>query len=489
MRRLVFMRKPRVALGDAGPFRAAVRRLPDAPRTPRSGTRRWARPGQAAWQVFDESCRINAFRKPGADTTMPAMTSTTAPAPAGSAPLGQDAGVIGLVGLAHLVSHFSQLLLAPLFPWLKDAFSVSYAELGFLMTLFFVTSCVVQAASGFAVDRYGPRPVLFAGLALLGSAAFGYAASTSYWMLAMFSIVAGVGNGVFHPVDYTLLNRKVSAKRLGHAYSVHGITGSLGWALAPAMLVPITLVTSWRVALACAGAFAVAVLLVLLFHRDKLALGAPAHEKAPAPGAVAEGSFGFLRIPAVWMCFAFFFFYAIALGIVQAFAPGAARELHAVPLATAGLCVSVYMVCSAAAMVAGGFLAADPTRCEKLVAIGFGFSAGVALLLGLLHVPAWMVPVMFGLMGLGAGIAGPSRDMIVKRATPANASGRVYGVVYAGLDIGQAIAPLVFGTLMDHQQYRAVFIGLALVQAVLIGSAFNVGRVRRTALAPTPARA
>jgi MFS family permease len=95
-----------------------------------------------------------------------------------------------------------------------------------------------------------------------------------------------------------------------------------------------------------------------------------------------------------------------------------------------------------------------------------------------------MVPVMFGLMGLGAGIAGPSRDMIVKRATPANASGRVYGVVYSGLDIGQALAPLVFGPLMDKGQYAAVFVGLALVQAVLIASAFNVGRVRRTALAP-----
>ena len=415
------------------------------------------------------------------------MTSTTAHTPAGGVPLRQDAGVIGLVGIAHLVSHFSQLLLAPLFPWLKDAFQVSYAELGFLMTLFFVTSCVVQAASGFVVDRFGPRPVLFVGLALLATAAFGYAASSSYWMLAMFSIVAGVGNGVFHPVDYTLLNRKVSPTRLGHAYSVHGITGSLGWALAPAMLVPITIASSWRVALVCAGVFAVAVLLVLLVHRDKLALGAPAAEKAPAPGAVAEGNFGFLRIPAVWMCGGFFFFYAIALGIVQAFAPGAARELHAVPLATAGLCVTVYMVCSACAMVAGGFLAADPTRCERLVAMGFGFSACVALVLGLLQVPAMVVPVMFGLMGLGAGIAGPSRDMIVKRATPANASGRVYGVVYSGLDIGQAIAPLIFGTLMDHQQYRSIFIGLALVQAVLIASAFNVGRVRRTALAPVGA--
>ncbi|MEO7399286.1 MAG: MFS transporter, partial [Polaromonas sp.] len=168
-------------------------------------------------------------------------SSSTLSRPAGAVPLRRDAGVIGLVGLAHLISHYSQLLLAPLFPWLKEAFNVSYAELGFLMTIFFVVSCAVQALSGFAVDRLGPRPILFGGLALLATAAFGYSISTSYWMLAGFAALAGVGNGVFHPVDYTLLNRKISAPRLGHAYSVHGITGNLGWALAPAMLVPIAL--------------------------------------------------------------------------------------------------------------------------------------------------------------------------------------------------------------------------------------------------------
>jgi FSR family fosmidomycin resistance protein-like MFS transporter len=56
-------------------------------------------------------------------------------------------------------------------------------------------------------------------------------------------------------------------------------------------------------------------------------------------------------------------------------------------------------------------------------------------------------------------------------------------VVYSGLDIGQALSPLVFGALMDRQQYVGVLVGLALVQSVLIVSAFNVRKVRRTALA------
>ena len=400
-----------------------------------------------------------------------------------------DVRLIGLVGLAHAVSHFSQLLLAPLFPWLKDAFNVSYTELGAVLTAFFVVSCVVQAASGFIVDKLGPRPVLFVGLGLLGLAAFGYALAQSYWMLLGAAIVAGVGNGVFHPVDYTLFNRKVAPTRLGHAYSVHGITGSLGWALAPALMVPLAMAFGWRVALAAGGGVAVVVLLVLWLNRSVLSLEVKSvqHATGSAGPAAAGGEFAFLKIPAVWMCFGFFFFYAMALSVVQTFAPSAAGRLHDVPVALIAMCLTIYMVASAAGMVVGGFLASDPTRCERIVGGGFGVAAGLALVLALADFAPVLVPVMFGAMGFASGIAGPSRDLLVKRSTPANATGRVYGVVYAGLDIGQAVAPLIFGRLMDHGQYASVIVGLAVVQGVLIASAFNVRRVRREALVPASA--
>ena len=417
------------------------------------------------------------------------MSSLVAPASAAVPPLRQDATVIGLVGLAHGISHFSQLLLAPLFPWLKAEFGVSYTELGLLLTVFFVVSSVVQTASGFVVDRFGPRPVLLGGLALLGLAALAYAGSRSYGMLAASAVLAGLGNGVFHPVDYTLLNRKVHKSRLGHAYSAHGITGTLGWALAPLLMVPVALAAGWRAAMLCAAALAFAVLAVLWWQRERLALEVaepsptPVSSPAAAPGhgpvATAEGPFDFLRIPAVWMCFGFFFFYAMALSVVQSFAPEAARQLHAVPLPWVALCLSIYMVCSASGMVLGGFLASDPARCERVVGVGMGLAAVTALGVAFLPLSPGMVPLMFGLMGVVSGSAGPSRDLLVKRSTPENASGRVFGVVYSGLDIGQAIAPLIFGRLMDLHQYQGIWIGLAAVQLVLIISAFNVRRARR----------
>ncbi len=410
------------------------------------------------------------------------MTTSTLESPGSAAQpasntLRQDAHLIGLVGLAHMVSHFSQLLLPPLFPWLKDALNATYTELGALMTIFFVVSCVVQTLSGFWVDKYGPRPILFAGLACIGFAAFGFSISTGYWMVAAFTVLAGIGNGVFHPVDYTLLNRKVSAPRLGHAYSAHGLTGSLGWALAPALLVPIALARSWQTALMVAGVLIFTVWVLLFLQRDKLSL--PQAAPTSKPGAPEEHSLAFLKIPAVWICFGFFFLYAIVISVIQAFAPEAARKLHEVPIALAAACLTIYMVSNAGGMLMGGFLASNPDRCERVVGGAFTVAAVLALTLGLVDMPAIAVPVLFGVMGFASGTASPSRDMLVKKSTPENSSGRVYGVVYSGLDIGQAAAPLFFGALMDRQSYSGVFIGLAAVQLTLIAGALNIRKVRR----------
>jgi sugar phosphate permease len=103
----------------------------------------------------------------------------------------------------------------------------------------------------------------------------------------------------------------------------------------------------------------------------------------------------------------------------------------------------------------------------------------MSLWLALAQVPAAIVPVLFGLMGFVSGLAAPSRDLLIKSATPANASGRVYGVVYSGLDIGQALSPLIFGWLMDSGHFQWVLLGLALMQGLLVLSALSIQRVRR----------
>ncbi len=333
--------------------------------------------------------------------------------------------------------------------------------------------------SGFVVDRFGPRPALFAGLGLLGMAAIGFATSTHYLTLLVFAAVAGVGNGVFHPVDYTILNRKVSAARLGHAYSVHGITGSLGWALAPAMLVPLAAAFGWRVALLAAAGLIFTVLAIVFWRRRVLELP-PAPHVAQHASQPAESAFGFLRIPAVWMCFAFFFFYAAVLSVIQTFATSSATHLTNVPATLAAMCLTAYMVASAGGMVVGGFLVAEylarGTHCRHGLRRGGDVRARPRA-----H-PGARRAGRRALRGHGfaSGIAGPSRDMLVKRSTPENATGPSMAWCTHGFWTSPGGDAADLQALMDHGQYRGPWFGLALLQGVLIASAFNVRRVRRT---------
>jgi MFS transporter, FSR family, fosmidomycin resistance protein len=388
----------------------------------------------------------------------------------------QDAQVIGLVSLAHGISHFFHLILAPLFPWLKTAFDLSYAELGFLMTVFFIVSGVGQALAGFVVDRVGARTVLFSGIGLLGLAAALLSQAQNYPMLLAGSMLAGLGNSVFHPADYTLLNKRVSAQRLGHAFSVHGISGNLGWAAAPVFLATIAGVAGWRVALLSAAFLPFIVLLLLVAHRDLLrtediraTVASPAH--AATDGHVLD----FMRLPAVWMCFAFFLITALALGGIQSFSSSGLRALYGMSLAASTAGYSAYMLSSAAGMVAGGFLAAKTARHERTIALAFAGSGLVSLVVAGGFVPPLLAIVLMGAIGFGAGIAGPSRDLLIRAAAPKNATGRVYGVVYSGLDTGLAIAPLLFGALMDASHPAWIFVGIGLFQTLAIVTAVGVG--------------
>ncbi len=376
-------------------------------------------------------------------------------------PLRRDALVMAVVGFAHLVSHFFQLLLAPLFPWLREAFALSFAELGFVMSVLFTVSALGQAAAGFVVDRWGAIVTLVGGLACLVAGALVLALSGGYGTLLVSAVLVGLGNAVFHPVDYWLINHRISEPRLGPAYAVHGVTGSLGWALAPVFLVGIALAADWRTAAALAALLPLAAIAALYASRDGLLRGArPGADAAAAPGTAAP-PFAFLRLPAIWLCLAFFACVAAALGGVQAFAPTVFGEGYGMALETAAFGVTLYMLGSAAGMLGGGVLAARSPALEHNITLALALAAAAALLVGSLRVPAAMALALMVVMGFGSGLSGPSRDLLIRRATPPGATGRVYGVVYSGLDLGLAIGPVLFGHMLDGGARGAVFFAIA----------------------------
>ncbi len=412
------------------------------------------------------------------------MSSTTS---VSAVPLRQDAETIGLIGLAHGTSHAFHMLLPPLFPLFIQDFGFSYSELGLLVTTFFVISGVGQAMAGFLVDRVGARPLLFIALACFVAAGLAAATANGYTGLMLAAALAGLGNSPFHPVDFTILNKRVSQPRLGHAFSAHGITGNLGWAAAPVFLTAVTAATgSWRLAVAGMGAWALLVIAVLWVKRAAIddRLGAWAHEGATGAAArPVEHPMAFLRLPSVWLCFSFFFFSTCALAAVQSFASPSLKALYGLPLSVTALVVTGYMLFGAAGMVVGGFLVARVTRLEKMIGWCLTAAAAMLVLAGTGWLPGMAAAAVAAMAGFGTGLAGPSRDMLIKRASPPGATGRVYGTVYSGLDLGFAVAAPIFGALLDRGQPDGVFYGAGLAMLLGVVSAGLVGiRIARGGL-------
>jgi MFS family permease len=395
-----------------------------------------------------------------------------------------DVRVVGLISLAHGSSHFFHLILPPMFPWLKAEFGFNYAELGLLMTIFFVVSCIVQAASGFLVDRIGSRPVLFAGVALLALAALIYSQSNGYAMLVLGAVIAGCGNGVFHPVDYTLINHKISPPNLPYAYSIHGVTGYIGWAAAPAFMVAVASIADWRIAFLSAALLEALILLTLWLGRERLIDDAHARrEESQAshaqsnPDGAPMSTFGFLKLPVVWLCWIFFFFSMAATTGLQSFAPTALFKIYDIAVSSGNYYLTLMSMGGAGGMLLGGYLATKLKVPERIITICFTVNIVMGLLMATGLVPVELIIIAFIVIGLGLGIAAPSRDLMIRSATPSGSSGRVYGIVYSGIDLGAALSPLIFGIFLDVGLPKLLFIGVALLQLMIILTGFKVASI------------
>jgi MFS family permease len=403
------------------------------------------------------------------------MNTTTFPTSAASVPVQQDAAIIGLVGLAHASSHFGQLLLPLMFPVFMKEFGLSYSELGLLMTCFFVVSGIGQASSGFVVDRLGARPLMFATMGLFIAACVAASMVTGYFGLMVVAALAGLGNAPFHPVDFTILNQRVSAPRLGYAFSAHGLTGNLGWAAAPVFFAGFGSTMGWRNAYVAAALMFVGILVLLVLQRDKLSTQVVRRDQQAVAKGDAEHDLAFMKLPVVWWCFGFFLLSTMTLAVVQSFSVSILKAMHGISFEAATYTLTAYMLCGALGMFIGGFVAARAANSDRVVAMAMAAGAVLLAICGTGWLGATATMVVLAITGFAIGIGGPSRDMMIKKATPKGATGRVYGLVYSGLDTGFAISPIVFGVFMDRGWYGATLLGAALVLLLSVGAALGVG--------------
>ncbi|MCX5592784.1 MFS transporter [Alcaligenes endophyticus] len=412
------------------------------------------------------------------------MSDTSIPYALAGTQRQQDWRVITVVGIAHASSHFFQLLLPTLYIALNRQFGYDFVSLATLVTLFYLVSCIGQASSGFLVDRIGAVPVLKFGLACFVLAALLIASANSYWILVLAALIGGIGNAIFHPVDYYILNHRVSPQRLGHAFSAHGFTGNLGWALTPVFVTGLSSLFGWRVAVyAVAGL--IALVLALVWGNAAYLRGTTASEtnsnaeQSLASATILDTLKTLLSQSTLWGAFLFFAFATAAVAVVQNYTIPLLSQTYGVDELRAGTALSSYMLAAAGGMILGGFIASHNPRAELVVFISLVIAGIILAVLGTGWLSARWALVLVALAGLCSGVSSPSRDLLIRKATPKGATGTVYGLVYSGMDVGSSMSPLFFGLFIDAGWRQVPWFGAGLAYWVAAGLALYVAIVLR----------
>ena len=386
-------------------------------------------------------------------------------------PARRDVAVISLICLAHGTSHFLQLVMPTLFLAIRHDWGISFAQLGLAATVFYVASGICQTLAGFAVDRYGARPVLYAGLALMATAAGLMGLAPNFHALVACSAIAGLGNSMFHPADYGILNASVTVKRLGPAFSAHGITGNIGWALAPPVMTAFALwFGGWRGALIGAAVIGFAVL-ALMVSTSKLFEPLPEEQPSANPATGAAGAILLLSAP-ILACFLFFAFLAAGLIGIQAFGISILNQTYGLSAQSAAASLTIFLVASGVGVLCGGALTTWTSHREHVAAGGMALAAACVAIIAAASPPAWAIPGFLAAAGFFSGATNPSRDLLVRAAAPKGSTGKVYGFVYSGLDVGSALAPLAFGWLLDHGRGSVVIYAVAAIWLATVGTIY-----------------
>jgi FSR family fosmidomycin resistance protein-like MFS transporter len=399
----------------------------------------------------------------------------------GGAAHANDLKVMSLVGTGHLFSHFYILLLPPLFPLLRDAYGVSYTALGLAIALLNITTGATQAPVGFLVDRFGARRILIAGLALFSLAIGLVGVFPTYPALLALMAVAGLGNSVFHPADYAILSSAVDQRRMGRAFSIHTFGGFAGFALAPPVIVGLTELFGWQVAMMLSGLGGLVVALLMLLSGHMLTSDADARRAGGAQATLRsrDGVRLLLGAP-ILMALLFFVMLALSMGGYTSFSVAALEGIYDLPLVAANVPLTAYLVASAIGVLAGGWVADRTRQHHRVVGACFVGIVVFAAAVPALRPTIGLVTLLFALAGFCSGMVAPARDMMVRAVTPPGQSGKVFGFVTTGFNIGGVLAPLLFGLVLDLGDPGHVFWMIATLSALTLIVIFAAPRTAAT---------
>jgi FSR family fosmidomycin resistance protein-like MFS transporter len=184
-----------------------------------------------------------------------------------------------------------------------------------------------------------------------------------------------------------------------------------------------------------------------------------------------------LLSPPIMLNLCFFILLSLGGGL-QTFLVVALAALYGTSNALANVTLTALLTASALGVLAGGVLAARARNHVAVAGLGLALAGVTTAFVGFIDFSSFALVLMMSLSGFFGGLVAPSRDLLVRSATPEGAFGRVFGFVSTGFNIGSMIAPMIYGAFMDRGEPRALFLLSAASSILCIGTVF-LGSQRR----------
>lgn len=140
-----------------------------------------------------------------------------------------------VLSLGHFLTDINQGATPALLPYLKEAFGLSYTQLGTILMASNITSSVIQPIFGYLSDRSALRWLLPAGVFLAG---FGIALSGnvgSYWLVLLSVAISGLGIAAYHP-EASRTAHHIAGNLKATGVAIFSVGGNVGFAFGPVMV-------------------------------------------------------------------------------------------------------------------------------------------------------------------------------------------------------------------------------------------------------------
>jgi FSR family fosmidomycin resistance protein-like MFS transporter len=166
--------------------------------------------------------------------TEPVIVEDVTPGLQATAAAGPAYIVLAGISFSHFLNDTMQSLIASVYPILKDAYALNFAQIGMITLAFQFTASLLQPVVGHVTDRKAQPFSLavgmgstFVGLLLLSIA-------STYPSILIAAALVGLGSAVFHP-ESARIARLASGGRYGFAQSVFQLGGSFGTSMGPVL--------------------------------------------------------------------------------------------------------------------------------------------------------------------------------------------------------------------------------------------------------------